>query len=318
MSSSFRTGLLAGFFAGAAATGLAVLLLRPAPTAADPAPAGDAPASVDRSRKLEEENQKLSRRVRELEKGGAAAARPAAKEEKAGPETPAAPADLGGLFGTLAQLGLAGFRSPQYSQTLDAVKKGGKTSIDYLSNVLKTSTSATERFYAAALLEGAGAPEGLPGLVAALKNDGDDLVRRMASHAIAVLGAPEGAAPLREAAGGDSDWGVRVNSAYGLAKLNNEDGLRMLQDAYESPNTPAEYRLAVLGGLADVSAPSTAPLFRKILTDTQDVSYLLASIGALEKMKDTEALPALAQLEGSSTSPMVKQAATKAIETIKK
>jgi len=214
-------------------------------------------------------------------------------------------------------LGLAGFRSPKYAEALEAVKKGGKASIDYLTGILKTSPSATERFYAAALLEGAADAGALPGLVTAMKGDADDLVRRMASHAVAMLGTPDAQAPLREAATSDADWGVRVNSAYGLAKLKDEEGLRILRDAYESPNTPAEYRLPVLGGLADVAAPSTAPLFRKILTDTQDVTYLLASIGALEKMKDSESLPALQQLADSSPSQIVKQAAARAVDAIR-
>jgi HEAT repeat protein len=271
----------------------------------------------DRARKLEEENHQLSLRIQELEKVRPSPPPPRAKEEKSG-SLLTAPAELVELLEKLSELGLAGFRSPQFGQTLEAVKKGGKPAVDYLSKVLQTSSSATDRFYAAALLEGAGDSGGLPGLVVALKNDSDEMVRRMASHAIAVLGVPDGAGPLREAASGDPDWGVRVNSAYGLAKLQNEDGLRMLQDAYESPQTPADYRLTVLGGLADVAAPSTAPLFRKILTDTQDVSYLLASIGALEKMKDAGALPALEQLQGSSSSPLVKQAAAKAIDAIRK
>jgi len=313
--SSFPAGLLAGFIAGAAATGLAVLLFRPAPSSPEPRPLPS--PSVDQSARLQEENRALTRRVEELEKSRPLPAAAPAKEETPKSGTPP-PAEIAELFAKLAESGLAGFRSPKFGETLEAVKKSGKPSIEYLSQVLKTSTSATERFYAAALLEGAGDAAGLPGLVSALKSDSDSLVRRMASHALAVLGAPEGAGPLREAATGDSDWGVRVNSAYGLAKLNNDDGLKILQDAYESPSTPAEYRLAVLGGLADVAAPATAPLFRKILGDTQDVSYLLASIGALEKMKDTEALPALENLAGSSSSQIVKQAAAKAIEAIRK
>ncbi|HVR84596.1 MAG TPA: HEAT repeat domain-containing protein [Planctomycetota bacterium] len=317
MTSTFRAGLLAGFIAGAGATGLAVLVLlflrpTPSPPEARPRP----PGSPDPSVGLQEENRKLARRVEELEKSRSIPPPTPAKAEKADPETPP-PAQVGELFSKLTELGLSGFRSPKFAEALEAVKKGGKASIEYLSKVLGTSTSATERFYAAALLEGAADAAGLPSLVAALKGDSDDLVRRMASHALAVLGAPEGAGPLREAATGDADWGVRVNSAYGLAKLNQDDGLKILQEAYESSATPAEYRLAVLGGLADVAAPSTAPLFRKILTDTQDVSYLLASIGALEKMKDTEALPALENLSGSSSSQIVRQAALKAIGTIK-
>jgi HEAT repeat protein len=314
MNASFRSGLLAGFAAGAALTALAFLLFRrPVPVETRPSP----PSAVDRTVELHDENRMLARPVEDPEKTRRPDAPAPAKEEAAKAEKPA-PSDVSTLLGALVESGLAGFRSPKYSETLDAVKKGGKASIDYLTNILKGSASATERFYAAALLEGAGDAGALPGLAAALKGDSDDLVRRMASHAIAILGTPEALGPLKDAAVDDPDWGVRVNSAYGLAKLQNDEGLRILQDAYESPKTPAEYRLAVLGGLADVAAPSTAPLFRKILTDTQDVSYLLASIGALEKMKDTGALSALQQLAGLTSSDIVKQAAMKAIFTIQK
>jgi hypothetical protein len=314
MSASFRSGLLAGFIAGAAVTGLVVLVLRPSPPPADPR--SPVPATAEGAKKSAEETKKPPQ-IAEAEKARPVPPATPAKEEKSQPETPAS-AEVGPLFARLVEAGLAGFRSPKFAETLEAVKKGGKPSIDYLAGVLQSSLSATERFLAAALLEGAGDAGAIPGLAAALKNDKDDLVRRMASHGLAMLGNPDAQGPLREAATGDSDWGVRVNSAYGLAKLKNDDGLRILQDAYESSSTPSEYRLAVLGGLADVAAPSSAPLFRKILTDTQDSSYVLAAIGALEKMKDAEALPALQQLANSSPSQIVKQAATKAIDAIRK
>lgn len=314
MNASFRIGLLAGFVSGAALTTLAFLALRTTPPPVVP-PAPAAPA-VSRAVPPREEHRTPAAGTTDPEKP-----RPSApsspKEEKPKGEAPEA-SDVGDLFAKLVESGLAGFRGPKFAQALEAVKKGGKGSIDFLANILKTSSSATERFFAAALLEGAGDPGALPGLAAALKGDSDDLVRRMASHAVAMLGTPDAEGPLRDAATGDPDWGVRVNSAYGLAKLKNEEGLRILQDAYESPKTPAEYRLAVLGGLADVAAPSTAPLFRKILTDTQDTSYLLASIGALEKMKDAEALPTLQQLAESSPSQIVMQAAARAVDAIRK
>jgi hypothetical protein len=315
VNASFRSGLLAGFVSGAALTALAFLALRTSPPAVVP-PVPAAPA-VDRAVPPREEQRTPAAVKTDPEKPRPPAPPPSSKEEKPKAEAPEA-SDVGDLFAKLVESGLAGFRSPKFAQALEAVKKGGKVSIDFLANILKVSSSATERFFAAALLEGAGDPGALPGLAAALKNDSDDLVRRMASHAVAMLGTPDAEGPLREAATGDSDWGVRVNSAYGLAKLKNEEGLRILQDAYESPKTPAEYRLAVLGGLADVAAPSTAPLFRKILTDTQDTSYLLASIGALEKMKDSEALPTLQQLAESSPSQIVKQAAARAVDAIRK
>lgn len=315
MPSPYQSGLLVGFVAGAAVMAAGVLVLRPAPAESRPPAPVLAPAAPDPQ--LQEENQRLSKRLEELERARStppAAASPAAAPK---PEKPAA-ASVVDLFGKLVESGLAGFRSPKFAETLEAVKREGTPAIGTLSEILKKSTSATERFYAAALLEGAGDASAIPALATALQSDKDDLVRRMASHAIALLGTPAAESPLKRASTEDSDWGVRVNSAYGLAKMNNEAGLQLLRESYESPETPPEYRLAVLSGLADVAAPSTAPLFRKILSDTKDVSYLLASIAALEKMKDAESLPALQQLSTTSTSDIIKQAATRAVDAIRK
>ena len=319
MNPSFRNGLLSGLMAGIVATAVAAVLMRPNP---EPAPAPSAsPATaalLDASAALKEENRVLKERIAELEKPkAAAAATPEKKDEKPAADAPAAP-EIKDLFAKLAEQGLAAFSSPKMKELIDAVKAAGKPALDFLANVLRTSKSATERFMAAAVMEGVGDPAAVDALAFALKGDGDDMVRRMASHALAVLKAPAGEAPLRAATTDDTDWGVRVNSAYGLAKLGKDDGLQILQKAYESAETPAEYRLAILGGLADVAAPSTAPLFRRILADTKDASYLLVSISALEKMKDAESIPALERVAGSTQPDMVKQAAVKAIDSIRK
>jgi HEAT repeat protein len=195
---------------------------------------------------------------------------------------------------------------------------GGKPAVEFLIDALRNSKSSTDRFIAAALLGAAGDPSAVDALAFALKGDSDKVVRRMASQALAMMGAPDAEGPLRGATTGDADWGVRANCAYGLAKLGKEDGLRILKEFYESPDTPSEYRLGILGGLADVAAPSTAPLFRKILSDTKDEAYQLISITALEKMKDVESIPALQRVVESTQPEMVKQAASKAIETIRK
>jgi HEAT repeat protein len=318
MSASFRNGLLSGLILGVVATAIAAVAMRPR---SDPAPAPSAslatPALLEASAALREENRVLKERMAELEKAKAPAPAPEKKDEKPAAEPPAAP-EIKDLFAKLAEQGLAAFSSPKMKELVDAVKAAGKPGLDFMANVLRTSTSATERFMAAAVLEGAGDPAAVDALAFALKGDGDDMVRRMASHALAVMKAPPAEAPLRAATTDDADWGVRVNSAYGLAKLGKDDGLQILQKAYESAETPAEYRLAILGGLADVAAPSTAPLFRRILADTKDMSYLLVSIGALEKMKDAESIPALERVAGSTQPDMVKQAATKAIDSIRK
>jgi len=316
MNTSFRIGLLSGLIVGVFVTAIVAIVTRPRPEPV-PAPSPATAALLDASAALKEENRVLKDRIAEHERSKAAAPAPEKKDEKAAAEPAAAP-EIKDLFAKLAEQGLGAFSSPKMKEFVDAIKAGGKPALDFLANVLRTSKSATERFMAAAVLEGVGDPAAVDALAFALKGDGDDMVRRMASHALAVMKAPPAEAPLRAATADDTDWGVRVNSAYGLAKLGKDDGLQILQKAYESTETPAEYRLAILGGLADVAAPSTAPLFRRILSDTKDASYLLVSIGALEKMKDGESIPALERVAGSTHPDMVKQAATKAIESIRK
>jgi hypothetical protein len=76
--------------------------------------------------------------------------------------------------------------------------------------------------------------------------------------------------------------------------------------------------MAILGGLMDVAAPSTAPLFRRILQDSKDPGYLLVAIQTLGKMRDAESLPALQQVASSTQPDLVKQAAARAVESIQK
>lgn len=317
MNPQFRIGMISGVILGGAIAAAAFLLTRTGPAPAVPPPPPPAESkSADLLAPLQEENRRLKEKLAELQAGTNVPPVPAKAAPK--PEAEKPPADYKALFASLKDLGLAAFQNPKFRETADAVKAAGKPAIEHLMNVLKTSASATERFLAAALLEGAADPSSIDALAFALQGDKDDIVRRMASHALAVMANPSGEAPLRAAATGDADWGVRLNSAYGLAKLGKEDGLKILQDGYEAASTPAEYRLGILGGLADVAAPSTAPLFRKILADTKDATYVLMSIHALEKMKDVQSVPALQQVANSTQPDMVKQAAAKAIESIGK
>jgi hypothetical protein len=320
MNSSFGKGVLAGAIAGAAAAAMVASLyfrvemgnlrlrVRALQTPEErvvvkpPAPPDPLPA-------LREENRRLQERVAELERPKAPP-----QPQAAGPDSDKG--DYRALFAALAEGGLAGYLGPKYLQASEAIKAAGRPGIDFLAELLRTSKSATDRFFAAALLETLGDAAAIPALAQALKEDKDSIVRRMSSHALAMIRGEGAESPLRAAMTGDEDWGVRANSAYGLAKMEREDGLRVLRDAYET--APAEYRLGILMGLADVASPSTAPLFRKILADTKDEAYLLSAIIALEKMRDAESLTALGTLAASAPSDSVRQAAARAIEAIRK
>ena len=236
-----------------------------------------------------------------------------AKKEPVPKEEPPPIVGFGERISALAEEGMAAVYGLKGRALAKEMKAGGAEARRVLAEILSQSESANERFTAAALMEFIGDPEGVPDLASAIRGESDLLVRRMIAHAIAVIGADTGVEALREAMASDGDWGVRVNSAYGLAKMGKEDGLNHLMVSYGSEETPAEARLAILGGLVDVAAPSSAPLFRRILSDTTDVSYLIASITALTKMKDVASIPDLERVVSSTLPETVREAAGKAI-----
>jgi len=264
----------------------------------------------------------LKRRIAELE------AALAAKEAPPPPIVPPAPpietekaiaAKLAARFAALAEKGMGALGDPDFRDLAQDLKKAGAKAIEDLAKRLLTAESATERFLAGALMETMGDAAAIPYLSQALGKDEDLLVRRMTSHALAVIGTEPALGPLRAAMADDADWGVRVNSAYGVAKQGQADGLKLLEEAYSSTTTPAEYKLAVYGGLADVAAPTSAPIFRKVLAESTDLTYLFLSIRAVEKMKDAESVAGLNRIAGDAKYPAnIREAAKKAAEAIAK
>jgi hypothetical protein len=234
------------------------------------------------------------------------------------PEPPKeADPNIAALFMKLSKMGFSAFNSKEMGELLEALRKAGKDGLDFAIDRLLKAPTANERFLAGAFLESLKDPAALPALAQALSKDTDGLVRRMASHAMAVIGTDAALDGLRTAMQTDKDWGVRANSAYGLAKLGQEDGLKILEGFYTSPDSTKEQKMAAFGGLADVAHPTSAPLFRELLTSTE-MSYLLVAIKTLEKMKDTASLPELQKLANSAEEESVREAAAKAIEAIQK
>ena len=270
------------------------------------------------SRDLENENRELRDQIRELKRElEALKAQPdppekGEKEDESGKEKP----DLHTLFFRLGEMGLEAYQGKAFKELARALAEAGKEGRELLMERLRNAKTSHERFFAAALLEELKDPEAIPALAGSVAEDPDDLVRRMAAHALAVIGTDGVREPLFSAMNDDKDWGVRVNSAYGLAKLGDDTGLAMLKKSYLSGDTPPEYRLLVLGGLADVADPTTAPIFREILAESKDITYLLTSIHAVEKMKDKSSLPELQAILNSDVSDLVKEKAEEAIFNI--
>ncbi len=299
---------------------------RPEPPA--PAPADAGPELVRQVEELGRENEELRARIAELEKSLASEKEKSAALAKAaevpGPQeearkSPSPPQERKDVFAALAKQGFQAFGSKDFHRAVELYTAAGPEGIRELAQILLTGPESGERFLAAAILGALKSGDAIPPLAEALGKEKNELVRRMASHALATMQNPAAADALRQAMNTDTDWGVRVNSSYGLAKLGDAGGLAVLNGFYTSPDLAPEYRLPVLGGLADVAAPSTAPTFRKILRETSDMAYLLISIGALEKMKDRESLTDLQALLGNpAVSEDVREAARKAIDAIRK
>ncbi len=225
--------------------------------------------------------------------------------------------DFKAAFNKLAEKGLQAATGEEAGDLVELLEKGRRQeALPFLAERLLRAEKVEERFLAALMLERLKDPAAVPALSESLKSEPEELARRMSAHALAIIGTDAAREPLRKAMAADKDWGVRLNSAYGLAKLGDGPGLQFLQDAYATG--PAEYRVAVLGGLAEIAAPSTVTFFREILNDTTDATELILAINALAAMKDEGALPQLQRIAGSAASQGVRDAAAKAVAQIKK
>lgn len=309
-------GIVLGFSVG--------LMVRPAPTPA-PAPAPAVKPDDTELKRLRKDLEDARARITDLERQ--LADRPvAAAPATAKPVEPAAPrkkptlADLKTAFEALAKKGLMAFQDQKAVRELvEDFKALGPEGIQALADLLLTSKKSSDRFLAGMLLEQIGDPAAIPALTQSLRSEKDDLVRRMASHALAVIGTKDALGPLAAAMAGDADWGVRVNSAYGLAKQGDDAGVKMLQESYLSADTPAAYKLSILGGMSDVGNPAYGPIFRNILETSKDMGPLLMAVAGLEKIGGTAWIAALEAAAGDASLPdTVREAAKKAAEELRK
>jgi HEAT repeat protein len=291
-----------------------------APVAAAPAPPPALPPPSPPPPSPDPEVAALRARVAELE-SKLAAEKPAlpAPNKPEAVESEESKAEWNAKFDEWLKKGAQEYKGEAFFAMLAELKKRGKAGLDQLADRLLNAETGGERFLAAALLEELGDPAGIPALAQALSKDEDLLVRRMSSHALAMIKNDAGLPALRTAMASDSDWGVRVNSAYGVAKLGQADGVKLLEDSYKSSSTPAEYRLAVLGGLSDVAAPSSAPIFKKILAESTDITALFLAIGAAEKLKDATFVQDLNRIAGDSKyAANIREMARKAADALSK
>ena len=320
MNRSSLAGVFIGIALGVGITAFITNLRRkpepPAPPAAPPPRTVDAILAPPDH---EEELRKLRQEVAELKAAAAAPPAPAPTQIPSDPPKENSASKFAERFAEIAKKGLGAYGSAELRALAADLKKAGPEALKAVIDRLLNAETATERFVAGALLEAAGDPSAIAGLSQSLEQDDDLLVRRMSSHALMAIGTEASLPALRAAMSGDKDWGVRVNSAYGVAKQGQPDGAKALEDLYGSSSTPSDYRAIVFGALADVASPSSAPIFRKVLTDSTEIGYLLGAIGAIEKIKDAGSIPDLQRVAGNAALPAnVREAAKKAVESLSK
>ena len=287
----------------------------PPPPPPPPPPAPKEPTPDPELEKLRAENSELKAKLEAKAKAEAPRDDAKADFEKA----IAAKSEWAEKLEALLKKGLGAYKGADFRAMVEELKKLGKEGIDKLADRLLHAESGGERFLAAALLEDVADPSAISALAQSLGKDDDQLVRRMSSHAIAMIKNEAGLPALRAAMAADTDWGVRVNSAYGVAVQKQEDGVKWLVDFYESESSPKESKGPVIGALASLGEPSTAPLFRKVLKEATEVSYQLVAISALEAMKDTASVAELNRIANTSTySANVREAAKKAVDALTK
>lgn len=324
--------LVAGFAIGRFATSD-----RSAPASAHPTRKGGAPdstlaqtpasiADTKLQREIENLNGVLKSTRKELEEAKAELAKRDAAAA-ATPPTPTAPPSKSQeaardasrkAIEDLVAKGVFAFMSPENHAVAEQLGKdiaaAGDLGVALLEEMLDSNDSS-KRFLAVSYLSYVDQEKALPLFRKALVDGRDDLVRRMASHTLATQKVEKGLPDLQRAMKEDKDWGVRVNSAYGVAKMGGAGGVEAMTACYQDASHSEAERQAVLGGIADVADPSSAPLFRELLGSSKDDTTILLSISAVEKMKDKASLGAL-QAIAQNGSNLVKEQAKKAYNTI--
>lgn len=223
-------------------------------------------------------------------------------------------------FAQVARDGLDHIGTPEFERLMEKILADRRGCVGFLLERLARSASWEERYYAALLLPMADAtdPGSVATLVEAFRRESDVVVRRMLARALA-HGKPElSLGPLREAMSLDADPHVRLQAAYGLSRAGQDEGRQALEGVYSSPASENDLRRTALLRLVELSAPPSAPLFRRILSESREEWALMQAMAGLGKLRDAASLPALQAFAGSDYSGMVRDEARKAVEQILK
>lgn len=195
----------------------------------------------------------------------------------------------------------------------------GPAGIELLGDILSTG-DATQRFGAAALMSKLLDPSAIPALEAAVlsgDNDGNLLVQRMASLAVAKIGGEKSVPVLERIVSESGEWGVRTNAAYGLAQMGRQSGIDWLRDSFQTADDDMT-RMMLLGVMAQVGDPSYLPDMHRVLKEETEYSRRYVAVTGIAKAAREESLPVLeAIINDPDEDKMIIAEARKAYDEIK-
>jgi hypothetical protein len=141
---------------------------------------------------------------------------------------------LAASFARLASGGFLAVQGPLGAEVLEQLRALGEAGIAFLAEEL-ASESDERRFAAAAIAERLADPALIEPLTAAALDDEAFIVRRMASHALALMGNESAGDALVEVLAAETrDAGVRLNAWYGLATLGRKEAIERFGELLDS------------------------------------------------------------------------------------
>ncbi len=294
------------------------------------AAAGEAPKTAARVTALEAQVTELRReRDREKARADRLQARlkmldPSAKDVAAdAPATDAAPRALAEVKADVEALikeqGMQIMGLDDDHALLKELAAMGPEGVEMLGDLLKTG-DANQRFGAAALMEKLLDPAAIPLLEDAIlsgDNDGNLLVQRMSSHALAKIGGEKAVPVLERVVAESGEWGVRTNAAFGLAQMGRQSGIDWLRDTFRETDD-AMARMMLLGAMAQVGDPSYLPDMHTVLREETEYSRRYVAVTGIAKAAREESLPVLeAIINDPDEDKMIIAEARKAYDEIK-
>lgn len=285
------------------------------PGAPRPVHAGPSVGESDETRQLAEARKRIEQLRGEVAALRAATSKNGAadEEEPFGNDSDTGPtlAEFRNSLNEVTGLGIAAFSSPKTAELVKKARILGQEAIVEIGAVLLESQDATARFAAAAILEKLGDPAAIAVLSQSLGTESDRLVRRMASHAIALIGDEAGIAALQKL-DDDSDIGVRINAAFGLAKVKAPGGLKAYQSFYDSPDTDEFLKVAMLGGFTLLKDPDAVPFLERVYFKSDDLKTKIIVVAALGETPGEQSADLLTRIIASEPEDSVFEAAQKA------